>query len=139
MIEGLSHMTFIVRDLDRMETILTRVLNAEKIYDSGDETFSHSRERFFTIAGMWVAIMEGAPLAERSYNHIAFKISDSDFEQKLRDVTSLGLDIRQGRTRIAGEGRSLYFFDDDNHLFELHTGTLSERLQRYQNPDRTSR
>jgi hypothetical protein len=26
---------------------------------------------------------------------------------------------------------SLYFYDDDNHLFELHTGTLAERLERY--------
>ena len=33
---------------------------------------------------------------------------------------------------MTGEGRSLYFYDDDNHLFELHTGTLEERLQRYE-------
>ncbi len=32
---------------------------------------------------------------------------------------------------MAGEGRSLYFHDHDNHLFELHTGTLEERLARY--------
>jgi hypothetical protein len=32
--------------------------------------------------------------------------------------------------RVEGEGRSLHFYDD-NHLFELHTGTLEERLERY--------
>ncbi|EIW18957.1 lactoylglutathione lyase-like lyase [Pelosinus fermentans DSM 17108] len=32
---------------------------------------------------------------------------------------------------MEGEGRSLYFYDYDNHLFELHTGTLTERLKRY--------
>ena len=47
MIEGLSHITFIVRDLDRMEKILVSVLGARKVYDSGDNTFSESRERFF--------------------------------------------------------------------------------------------
>jgi len=32
---------------------------------------------------------------------------------------------------VDGEGESLYFYDFDNHLFELHTGTLEERLARY--------
>ena len=40
-------MTFIVSDLDKMEELLTKVLDAEKIYDSGDKTFSLSKERFF--------------------------------------------------------------------------------------------
>jgi hypothetical protein len=43
----------------------------------------------------------------------------------------MGLEIRPPRRRVPGEGRSLYFYDDDNHLFELHTGTLAERLERY--------
>ena len=33
--------------------------------------------------------------------------------------------------RVEGEGSSLYFHDWDNHLFELHTGTLETRLERY--------
>jgi catechol 2,3-dioxygenase-like lactoylglutathione lyase family enzyme len=59
--QGLSHMTFIVRDLDRMEALLTAILGAEKVYDSGGQTFSLSKERFFTVANMWLAIMEGDP------------------------------------------------------------------------------
>ncbi len=35
------------------------------------------------------------------------------------------------RSRVESEGRSIYFYDYDNHLFELHTGTLEERLERY--------
>ena len=35
------------------------------------------------------------------------------------------------RGRIKGEGKSVYFYDYDNHLFELHTGTLDERLASY--------
>lgn len=131
MIEGLSHMTFIVRDLDRMEKVLTTVLQAEKVYDSGDETFSISKERFFTIGGLWIAIMKGDSLPTRTYNHIAFKISDSDYDGCLERIRSLGLELREGRPRVEGEGRSIYFHDYDNHLFELHTGTLDERLARY--------
>ena len=135
MIKGLSHMTFIVRDLDAMERILTTVLGAQRIYDSGDATFSLSRERFFDAAGLWIAIMEGEPLPSRTYNHIAFAIDDSDYERCLEAIKSLGLDLRESRPRVEGEGRSIYFHDADNHLFELHTGTLDERLARYAQRD----
>jgi len=133
MIEGLSHITFIVRDLDRMEEILVSVLGARKVYDSGDNTFSVSRERFFLIgeAPVWLAIMEGESLPTRTYNHVAFKISVADYPACLERVRGLGLEVREGRSRVEGEGRSIYFYDDDNHLFELHTGTLEERLKRY--------
>ena len=131
MTNGLSHITFIVRDLDRMEKILTTVLFAKKIYDSGEETFSLSKERFFDVGGVWVATMEGAPLAERSYNHVAFQMGPDEYEDRLARIKSLGLDLREGRARVPGEGQSIYFYDHDNHMFELHSGTLHERLARY--------
>ena len=131
MTEGLSHITFICQDLDRMEEILTRVLNARKIYDSAGTEFSISPERVFDIGGIWVATMQGDPLPARSYNHVAFKIAESDYDTRLTAIRNLGLDLRESRPRVAGEGRSIYFHDADNHLFELHTGTLAERLARY--------
>ena len=131
MIEGLSHMTFIVRDLDRMSAILIGVFDAREVYDSGARQFSLSREKFFLIGDLWIAIMEGEPLPERSYNHIAFKIDDADFDRYAERVGKLGLDMRSPRPRVEGEGRSIYFYDDDHHMFELHTGTLTERLARY--------
>lgn len=132
-VSGLSHMTFIVSNLDATEDILTKVLGAKRIYDSGEATFSLSRERFFDVAGLWIATMEGEALPSRSYNHVAFKIDDADYEVYLENVQALGLDVRESRPRIEGEGRSIYFHDHDNHLFELHTGTLAQRLERYAN------
>jgi len=131
MIEGLSHMTFIVRDLDRMTAILSEVFDAREVYASDAEQFSLSREKFFLIGDIWIAIMEGEKLPERSYNHIAFKIDDADFQAYVERVEKLGLDMRPPRPRVEGEGRSIYFYDDDNHMFELHTGTLADRLKRY--------
>jgi len=141
MILGLSHITFIVADLDRMEEILTAVLGARRVYDSGAATFSLSPERFFLVGGgpgdpdapapIWIAIMQGEPTARRGYDHVAFRIADADYEDRLAAVRALGLDLREGRPRVAGEGRSIYFHDADGHLFELHTGTLGERLRRY--------
>ncbi|AZO73716.1 MAG: FosX/FosE/FosI family fosfomycin resistance thiol transferase [Mesorhizobium sp.] len=131
MIEGLSHMTFVVRDLDRMGEILAGVFGAREVYDSGARQFSLSREKFFLIGDLWIAIMQGEPLIDRSYNHVAFKIDESHFDRYVDRVRKLGLDMRPPRPRVEGEGRSIYFHDHDNHLFELHTGTLAERLTRY--------
>ena len=131
MIEGLSHITFIVKDLDRMEHLLTTVLEARKIYDSGEGTFSISKERFFDIGGLWIGTMEGESLPSQTYNHVAFKITDADYDEYLTRIKSLGLQLREDRSRVGGEGRSIYFYDYDNHMFELHSGTLEDRLKRY--------
>jgi fosfomycin resistance protein FosX len=130
---GLSHMTFVVSDLDAMEAILVGVLGAQKVYDSGAETFSLSEERFFLVGAdrLWIAAMKGEPLAARTYNHVAFKVDEADIESYRSRIAALGLEVRESRPRVDGEGRSLYFYDRDNHLFELHTGTLAERLERY--------
>jgi catechol 2,3-dioxygenase-like lactoylglutathione lyase family enzyme len=131
MIEGLSHLTFIVSDLDRMSTLLGTVFNAREVYSSGEQTFSLSREKFFLIGDLWIAVMEGEPLPTRTYNHTAFKVPEADLPLYRDRLSSLGLELRESRPRVSGEGFSLYFYDHDNHLFELHTGTLSDRLARY--------
>jgi catechol 2,3-dioxygenase-like lactoylglutathione lyase family enzyme len=131
MIEGISHATFIVRDLELATTFFKQIFEAEEIYSSGDNIFSISREKFFMIGEQWIAIMEGESLPTRTYNHIAFKISEADFETYHSRIRRLGVDFKPPRPRVEGEGESLYFYDFDNHLFEIHTGTLSQRLERY--------
>jgi len=129
--QGLSHITLITADLDRMQAILEAVLDARCVYDSGADQFSLSEERFFMIGDVWVATMLGESLPERSYNHIAFQITEEEFDVRQARIEALGLDLRPPRPRVTGEGRSLYFHTPDNHLIELHTGTLEQRLARY--------
>ncbi|MBC1397181.1 FosX/FosE/FosI family fosfomycin resistance thiol transferase [Listeria welshimeri] len=131
MISGLSHITLIVRDLNKTTTFLQEIFDAEEIYSSGDKTFSLSKEKFFLITGLWICIMEGESLQERTYNHIAFRIHEEEMGEYTERIKSLGVEIKPERSRVTGEGRSIYFYDYDNHLFELHTGTLEERLKRY--------
>lgn len=132
MIEGISHMTFIVADLDQASLFFEELFAAERVYDSGHQTYSLSKERFFLIGDLWIAIMEGQPVKEQTYNHIAFKVPKEalpDYENKIK---ALGLTIKEQRNRISGEGESLYFYDFDQHIFEFHTGTLGERLASYE-------
>ncbi len=129
--EGISHITFIVRDLDRMAMFLCQGLGAREVYDSAGRNHSLSREKFFLLGGIWIAAMEGDPPAQRSYQHVAFSVSDADLPRYQASLEALGVEIRPPRSRIEGEGQSLYFHDFDNHLFELHTGTLEQRLACY--------
>lgn len=131
MFEGISHITLMVHNLDQTTLLLQELFDAKVVYSSTDKYFSISRERFFDIGGQWIVLMEGEALQNRTYNHIAFKIRDDEFEIYEQKIKKLGLEIKQARPRIIGEGRSIYFYDFDNHLFELHTGTLSQRLQAY--------
>ncbi|MBA3592634.1 MAG: FosX/FosE/FosI family fosfomycin resistance hydrolase [Pseudomonadota bacterium] len=131
-VQGVSHITFIVRDLGRMASFLCEGLGAREVYDSKLKNFSLAREKFFVLGDTWLAAMEGEPPSERSYRHLALKVEVGElpgFEARLR---AIGSEVRPARPRVPGEGESLYFYDFDNHLFELHTGTLEERLRQYQ-------
>lgn len=130
-IDGISHITFIVKDLEKMKRLIIEVLGGEEVYSSGEETFSIAKEKFFVVSGVWIAAMEGEPLPVRTYNHVAFKVNPDDLPRLKSTIERLGLEMRESRSRVEGEGQSIYFYDYDNHLFELHTGTLEERLKRY--------
>ncbi|MGX7137265.1 FosX/FosE/FosI family fosfomycin resistance hydrolase [Enterococcus silesiacus] len=128
----ISHMTFIVQDLEKATLFFEKIFGAKEVYSSGINTFSIAQEKFFLMNDLWIAIMQGDSLPTKTYNHIAFKIEESEYDDYLEKINSLGLEIKEGRPRVAGEASSIYFYDFDNHLFELHTGTLEERLSRYQ-------
>ena len=129
-IEGISHITLICKDLEKSMQMFKTIFDAEEVYSSGDKTFSLSKEKFLNIAGLWIAIMEGEPV-EKTYNHVAFKVKEGDLSSFETKIRSLNLTILPGRKREAAEGNSLYFYDYDNHLFELHTGDLYARLKFY--------
>ena len=131
MIEGLSHITLVVSDLDRMKQIVESVLGGQEVYSSGVRLHSLAPEKFFLIGNIWLAIMQDQRAATHAYEHIAFKVDASDLPALRTRIEALGLRIREDRARIPEEGRSLYFYDDDGHLFELHSGTLDERLKGY--------
>ena len=53
--------------------------------------------------------MEGDSLSDRTYNHIAFKINDEDFEIYESRVHALGIDFKHPRSK-GGRGRSFVIF-----------------------------
>ncbi len=131
MVLGLSHITLTVKDLEIASEFFIEIFDAKEVYSSGDKTFSLSKEKYFMIGDVWICIMQGEPPAFHTYEHIAFKIEEVELEGYIAKIKNAGAKIRQGRPRVEGEGKSLYFYDFDNHLFELHTGDLEDRLATY--------
>lgn len=135
LISGISHITLICKDLAKTARMFTEVFGAKEIYSSGDRTFSISQEKFFDVNGIWICIMKvtaknRAALAQ-TYNHIAFQVDNKNLPLLKRKIKKLGLTLRPSRQRKKAEGNSLYFYDYDNHLFELHAGHLKTRLKLY--------
>jgi catechol 2,3-dioxygenase-like lactoylglutathione lyase family enzyme len=130
-VRGISHVTFVVADLERTARLFRDGLGAREVYDSAGREHSLSREKFFVLGDLWLVAMQGAPLAERSYRHVAFAVDAADLPAFRQRLQALGVEILPGRGRMEGEGASLYFHDYDNHLFELHAGTLDGRLATY--------
>jgi catechol 2,3-dioxygenase-like lactoylglutathione lyase family enzyme len=129
---GISHITFLSKDLEQATRFFCEGLLATEVYDSKKKNFSLAREKFFVLGGIWIAVMEGDPLP-RSYHHLALLVEDHQIEAFEARLQSIGVEFLLARARVQGEGRSLYFYDFDNNLFELHTGSLEARLLRYRN------
>jgi len=130
-IECVSHITFVVKNLDKTTELFKELFNAKEVYYSGEKTHSLFKERFFIIGNQWIAVMENTNILNRTYHHVAFKISDSDVDSYLDKIKALSLELKPPRKRVSGEGYSIYFYDYDNNLFELHTETLEKRLSSY--------
>jgi catechol 2,3-dioxygenase-like lactoylglutathione lyase family enzyme len=132
MIESISHITFVVKDIEKSSKLFEEVFSAEKIYTSGENYRSISMEIYLLINGLWIALMEGEKKM-KTYHHVAFRVNHENFQKIKAKVVEMNLETLKDRHREAGEGESFYFYDYDNNLFELHCGDLRTRLNFYIN------
>ncbi len=124
MIKSISHITFIVENMEKTATFFKKIFNAEELY-------SWKNAKYFLIANTWIALNPWKSLDKKTYNHLAFKVSKKDFLKYEEKIKNLWLEIKKWRKRKEAEAESIYFYDYDNHLFEIHSGTLEERLKEY--------
>ena len=106
---GLSHLTFIVRDVDRTARLFCEGLGAQEVYDSQGRNFSLSREKFVLLGGLWLAFMEGEPPSERTYRHVAFAVVDEDLPACEARLRALGAEVKPPRPRVEARGSRCTF------------------------------
>ncbi|MFJ7830753.1 metallothiol transferase FosB [Peribacillus sp. NPDC097284] len=127
-IQGLNHLLFSVSDLEKSSEFYQAVFGA-KLLVKGNQT------AYFDLNGIWLALNleKDIPRNEikESYTHVAFSITEKDFDGIQDRLERLQVNILSGRERNKRDNKSIYFTDLDGHKFEFHTGTLKERLDYY--------
>lgn len=126
-IQGINHLCFSVSNLERSITFYEQALGA-RIQVKGRKL------AYFELAGLWIALNQEDVIrnyTERTYTHIAFTVKEEEFDTSVQELKAAGADILPGRARDSRDARSVYFTDPDGHLFELHTGTMKQRLDYY--------
>ncbi|PQP83678.1 fosfomycin resistance protein FosB [Paenibacillus sp. PCH8] len=126
-IQGMNHLCFSVSNLERSITFYEHALGA-RIQVKGRKL------AYFELAGLWIALNQEDVIrnyTERTYTHIAFTVREEEFDESVQHLRAAGADILPGRPRDPRDAASVYFTDPDGHLFELHTGTMKQRLDYY--------
>jgi glutathione S-transferase fosA5 len=121
-IEGLNHLTFSVRELERSFRFYRDVLAFRPLA-------RWSRGAYFLAGDAWVCLTLDQrarlePLPE--YTHVAFTVAASAFDSVSARIRASG--AREWQPN-GSEGASLYFCDPDGHKLEVHVGDWRSRLE----------
>ena len=103
----ISHITFIVQNLDKATLFFEEIFTAKEVYSSGVNTFSLAQEKFFLIDDLWIAIMQGDSLPIKTYNHIAFKIEENEYDNYLEKNQCSGIGNKR-RSPASSRGSQFY-------------------------------
>jgi catechol 2,3-dioxygenase-like lactoylglutathione lyase family enzyme len=118
---SIAHVALVVREPARTAELF-RTLFECKIVSRRDA--EHHDETFVKLGDTWFALIQADIQRTRTGDHIAFKVSKETLEATAQKLEALQLEHIRARS-----GTSLYFFDYDNHVFELDTTTLEAELK----------
>ncbi len=120
MLESISHIALVVKEPAKTAALFQDLFGVEPV-ERADE--DGHRETYFRLGGVWIALV-GAPVERtRTGDHIAFRATPEALAATAAKLEAMGREFISARGNTA-----LYFFDDDNHVFELDTGDMDAEL-----------
>jgi len=122
MLGSISHIALIVKDPARTGALFRDLFSARVLERMDDE--GHL-ETFVRLGGTWLVLVAAPVERARTGDHIAFHATPEVLEATVAKLEALGYEFIRARSNT-----SLYFFDYDDHVFELDTGDLDKELGR---------
>jgi fosfomycin resistance protein FosX len=120
MLESLSHIALVVKDPAMTAALFNELFGVRAIERADEE--GH-RETFLRLAGVWIALVGATVERTRTGDHIAFRATPEVLEATVVKLEALGREYIRARSN-----RALYFFDYDDHVFELDTEDIDRQL-----------
>jgi catechol 2,3-dioxygenase-like lactoylglutathione lyase family enzyme len=120
MLESISHIALVVKDPARTAGLFRDLFSARAVERADDD--GHL-ETFVRLGGIWVVLVAAPVQRARTGDHIAFRASPEVLEATVAKLQAMGREFIRARAN-----RALYFFDYDDHVFELDAEDLDEEL-----------
>jgi catechol 2,3-dioxygenase-like lactoylglutathione lyase family enzyme len=124
-VQGFSHVTINVKDLDRSLRFYVGVLNMQLVHRG-------RKDAYLEWGSAWICLQERPDMADQcpqiGVDHVAFLIDEQHFWEAVRQLKANHVPIVREPTR-RGRGFSVNFLDPDGTQLELHTSTLAERME----------
>ncbi|HUA23526.1 MAG TPA: VOC family protein [Steroidobacteraceae bacterium] len=120
MLQSISHVALVVTDPARTAALFQDLFDARMVQRQDDE--GHL-ETFVKLGGVWIVLV-GAPVQRaRTGDHIAFQATPDIIDATVAKLEKMGREFVRARSN-----RALYFFDYDDHVFELNTDNIDEEI-----------
>jgi hypothetical protein len=120
MLETIGHIALTVKDSSRTATLFKGLFDAAIVVRK--DTDGHE-ETYVRLGQTWFVLVQAEVDRPRTGDHIAFSVSKSTLLETAEKLKSTNVEFFLARSDTA-----LYFFDYDNHAFELDTTDLDREL-----------
>lgn len=121
MLEPISHIALVVKDPAKTGALFHDLFGTQAVEREDDD--GHI-ETIIGLGGIWIVLV-GAPVQrDRTGDHIAFRVTPQNLEAAVVKLQVMGREFIRARSN-----RALYFFDYDDHVFELDAEDIDKELR----------
>ena len=112
-LDELSHIALVVADPQRTVALFQKLFDPPVVSRTDDDGHDETLVR---LGRIWFQLVPAEIQPQRTGDHIAFHVSQEGLQATLTKLQDLQMEYILARGDTA-----LYFFDYDNHVFELDT------------------
>ena len=121
MLESISHIALVVKDSARTAALFRDLFGARVVERQDDD--GHL-ETYVRLGGVWIVLVAAPVQRTRTGDHIAFHATPETLEATVVKLQAMGHEFIRARAN-----KALYFFDYDDHVFELNTEDIDTELE----------